>query len=215
MIRIRPLLSSVIAAAVLVAPPASAAVHNLVFGPVFATAAATQGTPTTTAQFTGAGSWYKTYPGAKFEVYFDVPVLLGTSFTVDQIASITYHTVNNATNTADVDFFLALYSDPFLGGDAPWYGRRLNAEPLIRAGHGAYLTRSLGVGQGEEYPGVDGFTTHWHNRNLRIFANIQRITDGPGDRILVIIGAGHLPILRHTVQCAPGYHLVEVSEFLD
>jgi pheromone shutdown protein TraB len=66
---------------------------------------------------------------------------------------------------------------------------------------------------GDEYPGVDAKTA-WYNRNLRIFANLQRITDRTDERILVIIGAGHVPILRHTVQASPEYALVEVADVL-
>lgn len=69
------------------------------------------------------------------------------------------------------------------------------------------------VGEGDEYPGVDRVTA-WYNRNLRIFANLQRITKQPDERILLIIGAGHLPILRHTVLASPEYQLVEVREYL-
>ena len=34
------------------------------------------------------------------------------------------------------------------------------------------------------------------------------------DRILVIIGGGHVPILRHCTQASPEYELVEVHEYL-
>lgn len=34
--------------------------------------------------------------------------------------------------------------------------------------------------------------TDWYKRNLRIFANINRVTTFPGDRVPLIIGAGHL-----------------------
>lgn len=89
-----------------------------------------------------------------------------------------------------------------------------NAEQVILQSHGAYLVDWFKVGAGHEYPGVD-WTTAWYNRNLRIFANLQRITASPHERILVIIGAGHLPILRHCVQASPEYELVEVHEYLD
>ena len=57
--------------------------------------------------------------------------------------------------------------------------------------------------------------TGWFNRNLRIFANLQRITERPDERILLVIGAGHLAILRHCVQASPEYDLVEVAEYLN
>ena len=36
---------------------------------------------------------------------------------------------------------------------------------------------------------------NWHARNLRILANLVRIADQPGDRVLAIYGAGHKPLL--------------------
>ena len=45
------------------------------------------------------------------------------------------------------------------------------------------------AGEGGQYPGVDSKTA-WYNRNLRIFANLQRLTEQPGERILLVIGAG-------------------------
>lgn len=80
--------------------------------------------------------------------------------------------------------------------------------------HGPYLMGWFKVGRGHEYPGVD-FVTAWYNRNLRIFANLQRITEGPSDRILLIIGSGHLPVLRHCALSSPEYELVEVNQYLE
>jgi len=90
---------------------------------------------------------------------------------------------------------------------------RMNDPEAILQGHGMYLVDSFKVGTEDEYPGPDRVTS-WYNRNLRIFANLQRITEVPDERILCIIGAGHLPILRHCVQASPEYELVEVRDYL-
>lgn len=84
----------------------------------------------------------------------------------------------------------------------------LNHPERIRMSHGIYLVGTFKAGTGDEYPGAD-VKTAWYNRNLRIFANIQRITSAANERILVVIGAGHLPILRHCVDASPEYALVE------
>lgn len=88
-----------------------------------------------------------------------------------------------------------------------------NAEPLLEASHGMYLTGGFAVGDGEVYPGTDGFVSAWHTRNLRIFSNIIRATE-PGDRVVVIIGAGHVPLLRQMAEASPEFELVEVHEVL-
>ena len=89
----------------------------------------------------------------------------------------------------------------------------INSERAILRGHGSYLVGRFKLGVGDEYVGAD-WATAWFNRNLRIFANLQRITERPDERILVVIGAGHVPILRHCVQASPEYDLVEVAEYL-
>ncbi|HUO86729.1 MAG TPA: DUF5694 domain-containing protein [Thermoanaerobaculia bacterium] len=78
---------------------------------------------------------------------------------------------------------------------------------------GRYLVESFGAGRGDEYPGVDSKIA-WYNRNLRIFANLKRITERDGERILLVIGHGHLGILRHAVEASPEYRLVEVEDYL-
>lgn len=56
--------------------------------------------------------------------------------------------------------------------------------------------------------------TRWHNRNLRIFANLQRITESEEERILFIVGSGHLPILRFLASASPEYEMVEPATYL-
>jgi hypothetical protein len=56
--------------------------------------------------------------------------------------------------------------------------------------------------------------TNWYNRELRIFANLNRITEFPNDRILLLIGAGHLAIQRDFALDSPQFCLVEVESYL-
>lgn len=88
-----------------------------------------------------------------------------------------------------------------------------NREEHVLRSHGSSMVVWIKVGVGDEYPGVDRVTA-WYNRNLRIFANIQRITEGPDERILVIIGGGHVPILWHAAEASPEYTRVDVEEVL-
>lgn len=89
----------------------------------------------------------------------------------------------------------------------------INTPQRLRKGHGHYAIGSFKLDKGDNYVGVDD-ATQWYNRNLRIFNNVQRITDSTAERILVIIGAGHLPILRFVAEASPEYRLREVSDFL-
>ncbi len=90
----------------------------------------------------------------------------------------------------------------------------MNDPEVVRLSHGVYLTGGFRVGDGTDYAGADAFPTRWYSRNLRIFSNILRLCGAPEDRVLVVGGAGHVPILRHAAECSPDVDLVEVSEFL-
>lgn len=94
------------------------------------------------------------------------------------------------------------------------YLRFVNSPAQIRRSHLVYHVRTFKF-DGEEggFLGAD-FTSGWYNRNLRIFRNLQRITESPDDRILLIIGYGHLPILRFVVEHSPEFELVEAETVL-
>lgn len=86
------------------------------------------------------------------------------------------------------------------------YMKQLNAEEAHQYGYGIYL---LGSFKSENNQGADNLSIWWYNRNLRIFRNIQGITAGPEDRILVIMGNGHAAILRQLFESSPEYEFVE------
>ena len=89
-----------------------------------------------------------------------------------------------------------------------------NSPERLAIGHGHYLVGGFKTSDGEEYPGADHLSGWWYNRNLRIFANVSQSARKEDDRVLLIIGAGHVPILRHAAQSAPDVELVEVSDVL-
>ncbi|MCH9651528.1 MAG: hypothetical protein K0U98_25095 [Deltaproteobacteria bacterium] len=79
--------------------------------------------------------------------------------------------------------------------------------------HQSYIEYFAPIGEGEEYPGAD-LVEGWYGRNLRIFVNLGRIAE-PGDRILVLYGAGHSYYLRQLTLEAPGFELVEPVPYLE
>lgn len=88
----------------------------------------------------------------------------------------------------------------------------VNSPEQISLGLAVYL--AWADAEAGDYTLPDWISGWWYNRNLRIFANLKRITESPEDRILVIFGEGHIPILRHAVENSPVHELVEVSEYL-
>lgn len=89
---------------------------------------------------------------------------------------------------------------------------RLTNEPTELAEDQATYMRFARVGAGDTYVGAE-LLSKWYERNIHIFANLQQITE-PGDRILVIIGGGHAPILQELMTYDSEMLLVDVLEYL-
>lgn len=90
----------------------------------------------------------------------------------------------------------------------------INSPERVRIGHGAYTVGGFKLlGPTADYLGPDD-ATEWYNRNLRIYSNMQWLANTPEDRILLIIGAGHLPILRFLASSAPDIELADIANVL-
>lgn len=70
----------------------------------------------------------------------------------------------------------------------------------------------LRFGSGDVLPGAE-LNGRWYTRNAKIFAKLMQAAR-PGDRIVVIFGAGHAYWLRHFASTTPGFELVEPGDYL-
>lgn len=68
------------------------------------------------------------------------------------------------------------------------------------------------VGAGDTYYGVN-ILAEWYRRNLYIFANLQDIAQ-PGDKILVLYGAGHCKILRNLIKDYNEFEFIDPLDYL-
>ncbi|MEL6324775.1 MAG: DUF5694 domain-containing protein [Pseudomonadota bacterium] len=95
---------------------------------------------------------------------------------------------------------------------------RMNDPRSHKTEHSFYLTRYLGITDGEHYPRADAFVSKWYNRNIRIFGNILRVAEESDakdqERLLIIIGNGHVPILKHLAENSGSLELVSVASVL-
>lgn len=81
---------------------------------------------------------------------------------------------------------------------------------LIRA-HEPYAWQAT-LGAGDSFVGAR-MVARWYERNLAIFANLSRVAQR-GERVLLIVGVGHAPILRELVIAHPDMALVEAVNYL-
>lgn len=88
---------------------------------------------------------------------------------------------------------------------------RYNDENSPTAGQGFYYNL-LRFGDSEQQPGAV-LNAMWYMRNAKIFGKLIDAAK-PGDRVLVVYGAGHGYWLRHFAATTPGYRLVDVKPYL-
>lgn len=89
--------------------------------------------------------------------------------------------------------------------------RLLNEPTRIRDDH-AWYVQALRYGAGPVQPGA-ALLAAWTARNIAICARLVQSAQ-PGDRVLVVYGAGHGFLLRQCVQQMPGWRLVEPNRYL-
>ncbi|HEX4383434.1 MAG TPA: DUF5694 domain-containing protein [Myxococcales bacterium] len=85
-------------------------------------------------------------------------------------------------------------------------------DPANLAGGQNFYRSMTGFGGGGDQPGAE-LLTAWYKRNFVLCARIAQQAK-PGDRIVVMFGAGHAFLLRQCVSEMPGWKLVEPASFL-
>jgi len=93
------------------------------------------------------------------------------------------------------------------------YLLHLNETPEIQRNHQQYMAMLLPNTDPAIYQNAD-LVSNWYKRNLRIFANINRISEPGKDRVLVIIGAGHLKLLKEFATDSPQFNNEDVAPLL-
>jgi hypothetical protein len=85
----------------------------------------------------------------------------------------------------------------------------LMADPqVLRRMHGHYLAGGFNT---TNHSGPDIQALGWYDRNLRIYNKILQTKPASGDRILVLFGNGHMPILKHCFEASPEFEVVELK----
>jgi Family of unknown function (DUF5694) len=88
-----------------------------------------------------------------------------------------------------------------------------NSERAMREDHATYIRQLRPDPYSNALYGTTNPIANWYARNLRIFTNLYRLAE-PGDRVLLLIGSGHLTILRRLAADAPDVCLVDAAPYL-
>jgi len=87
----------------------------------------------------------------------------------------------------------------------------INTKNYAYNDHQIYLSTNS-INAGTTYEGAMA-NAQWYERNLKIFANIQKICES-SERALVIYGCGHVTILRDLIKACENMTLVEAGDVI-
>ena len=95
------------------------------------------------------------------------------------------------------------------------YFKIMNNPDVVSNNHGHYLIGEFKMGEAKkgDYFGADN-AIWWYSRNLRIFQNILNMNKAGEDRVFVLMGAGHLPILNFLAKSSVDFNLKSFEEII-
>ena len=91
--------------------------------------------------------------------------------------------------------------------------RILNSSAARRDNLRIYLEYLLPIADGTNWAGPD-MVGAWYRRNFRIVANLDRVAED-GDRVGIVYGAGHVPVLEHILQGHSRYDVIDPTPYLN
>jgi len=88
----------------------------------------------------------------------------------------------------------------------------LNQKDRIAIDHRLYMNLAL-IGEGIDYVGID-WLRWWYQRNLIIYHNIIKLVENNDDRILLIIGAAHIHLVRQFLNESGLVEIEAIEDYL-
>jgi hypothetical protein len=126
--------------------------------------------------------------------------------------------MNNPIDSSRDKYWSKRYSKLYTAGDSVEVTLTMlenflqMAQPkVLHRMHGNYLAAGFGT---EGTNGPDMLAMWWYSRNLRIFNKILQTKPAGEDRIVILFGNGHMPILKHCFQSSPEFEVVELKTLL-
>jgi hypothetical protein len=104
-------------------------------------------------------------------------------------------------------------NDRLVNSTIPEYLRWMNQEDQLRVNHRRMFGRYLRWGEGDNYGGPRTLAL-WYDRNLRMAHNLWRALERGDERLLLIVGSGHVHVLRQLLTEAPMFCPVSPLPYL-
>jgi hypothetical protein len=94
------------------------------------------------------------------------------------------------------------------------YLLHVNDPSMVRKGQAQYMKMLLPDPSSPAIYAHADLVTNWYKRNLRILTNLNRVTEVGKDRVLLVIGFGHLAILQQLARDSDYFCVVDAGEYL-
>ncbi|WP_232702961.1 DUF5694 domain-containing protein [Halobacterium wangiae] len=110
----------------------------------------------------------------------------------------------------DTDSLQRTRDERLASSTIPDYHRMLNRERELLKNHAGMFGMYVPYGEGENFGGPAALGT-WYERNLKMVHNLWRAVDadaqetGDEERILLVVGSGHVRVLRHLLDETPQF----------
>ena len=70
------------------------------------------------------------------------------------------------------------------------------------------------IDQADAEYGSDALS-NWYEYHVRLFSNLNRISDNDGERILVIVNSSYIPVLKSLIEGDPRFEWVDSIQYLN
>lgn len=92
------------------------------------------------------------------------------------------------------------------------YFQWINSEDKLRDNHD--LMFDTGIRTADDTFGSPVFVAYWYDRNLRMVHHLWRVLEQGDERMLLVVGTGHIRVLRHLLNEAPMFCPVSPLPYL-
>lgn len=91
--------------------------------------------------------------------------------------------------------------------------KRVNEVETVKKMHQFYMEFAM-IGKEKDYYAMD-WLTWWYKRNLILYTNVRRLISTPQDRVLLLIGGGHVHLIKQFLEESGVCTVVDANKYLN
>lgn len=89
----------------------------------------------------------------------------------------------------------------------------LNSKEERKLNLGSYLSEITKAGEIQNHVG-SYLTSEWMRRNIYMYSLIQKYTEETDEKIMILLGAGHIAVIENLINYNPEWEIVELNEIV-